>query len=54
MTTQSFNPNVNITFNITGTKDTAADLQRYADDFAEKVLDVLENNSADLARRAFA
>ena len=54
VTTQSFNPNVNIAFNITGTKDTAADLQRYADDFAEKVLDVLENNSADLARRAFA
>lgn len=54
VTTQSFNPSVNISFNITGTKDTAADLQRYADDFAEKVLDVLSNNSADLARRAFA
>ena len=54
VTTQNFNPSVNISFNITGTKDTAADLQRYADDFAEKVLDVLSNNSADLARRAFA
>ncbi len=52
VTTQTFSPSVNISFNVSGS-DAASDLKQYADDFAEKVLDVLQANSADLARRAF-
>lgn len=54
ITTQTFNPSVNISFNVSGGSDAASELKQYADDFAEKVLDVLQSNSADLARRAFA
>ncbi len=54
VTTQNFSPSVNVNFTINGTSDAAAELRQYGNDFAEKVLDVLQANSADLARRAFA
>ena len=54
VTAQSFSPSVNVSFNISGVSDAAAELRQYGSDFAEKVLDVLQANSADLARRTFA
>ena len=52
----SFTPSVNVNFNITGgaNESVMAQLDRYGSQFAERVLEVLRDNSEDLARRAFA
>lgn len=50
------NNNIAVSFNISGSADnnTVAALQQYADDFAERVLDVINSASADSMRRAYA
>jgi TP901 family phage tail tape measure protein len=52
---RSYSPNINVNFNIEGsaTEEVITKLQQYGDDFAERVLDVIQNNSTDLHRMAF-